>query len=255
MADPAFASSLFRSSNSANNRVRFSGAVPGLQVGDGLLCVIMKKNAASPITPPSGYVNHIDNGSSYVGAKVADAGDVAATIHDFIFASGLSSEQGILMRITDVDSPNFVDNVSVIGSAATPITCPPLTASRKALFIIFGVGSSSFNRTGGTHTGPAGFTERHDHMSFEISLGLYTKDTIVTSIGPELITPSPSANVLTQGGAIAVVAPLLPGSGGIMGDPSSVAKKPITKAEVLAAREHAKATGAKVKTKFDQRRR
>lgn len=54
----------------------------------------------------------------------------------------------------------------------------------------------------------------------------------------------------------AAIAPFPTSGAGGMASPSpGVGKKPITKADVLAAREQAIAMGAKVKTKFDQRRR
>jgi hypothetical protein len=201
----AFASSLFRSDNIANNRVRFVPAVPGLQVGDGLLCVLTKKNAASPVTPPAGYVTHVDNGINYVGSKIADAGDVAATIHDFIFASGLSSEQGVLMRFTDVMPSNFVDTFMDVGSGNSPIVTPADTASRAALWVIYGTSNSSFNRSGALHSGPGGFTERHDRTSFEIGLGLYTRDAEIAALPSQIITPTTPANLASRGGAIALL--------------------------------------------------
>jgi len=202
----AFGSSIFRSSNTGNNRVRFVPGVPGLQVGDGLLCVLTKKNAASPVTPPAGYVTHLDNGINYIGSKIADAGDVSATIHDFIFASGLSSEQGILMRFTDVMPVSFVDTFMDVGSGNSPIVTPGDTASRAALFVIYGTGNSSFNRSGSNHSPtPAGFTERHDFFSFEISLGLYTRDAEIVTIGPQNITPISAANLASRGGVIALL--------------------------------------------------
>jgi hypothetical protein len=200
----AFASSLFVS-KSANNRCRFTPGVPGLVVGDGLLCVLTKKNAASPVTPPAGYVTHLDNGINYIGSKIADAGDVSATIHDFIFASGLSSERGVLMRFTDPMPSNFVDTFMDVGSGNSPIVTPADTASRAALWVIYGTSNSSFNRTGGTHTGPVGFTERDDNTFFEIGLGLYIQDVESVSIGPQNIVPSSAANLSSRGGVIALL--------------------------------------------------
>ncbi len=202
----AFASSL-SVSKSANNRCRFTPGVPGLQVGDGLLCVITKKaaGAASPITPPAGYVVHLDNSIDFMASKVADAGDVAATIHDFIFASGLSSEQGVLMRFTDVMPSNFVDTFMDVGSGNSPIVTPADTASRAALWLIYGTGNSSFNRSGNTHTGPAGFTERKDNTFFEISLALYVRDAEIISIPSHNITPTNAANLGSRGGTIALL--------------------------------------------------
>jgi len=200
----AFASSLFVS-KSSNNRCRFSPGVPGLQVGDGLLCVITKKTALSPITPPAGYVTHLDNGIDFIASKIADAGDVAAIQHDFIFASGLSSEMGWLARFTDPMPSNFVDTFMDVGSGFNPIVTPADTASRAALWVIYGTGNSSFNRGGSSHTGPAGFTERNDHVFFEISLGLYIQDVETVSIAPQNIIPSQAANLGARGGVIALL--------------------------------------------------
>ncbi len=182
--------------------------MPGLVVGDGLLCIGIKKTALSPITPPAGYATHVDNGSTGIFSKIADAGDVSATIHDFIFASGLSSERAVLMRFTDVDPAGFVDNFSTVGSGFNPIVCPALVASRSARFVIAGVGNSSFNRGGSSHTGPAGFTERDDGVFFELSLGVYTKDVLAVSIGTENIIPSQAANLIAQGSTIALLGPI-----------------------------------------------
>ncbi len=67
-------------------------------------------------------------------------------------------------------------------------------------------------------------------------------------------TVGTSFNVSGISQSYVVFANALPsGSGGIMG--GSPATKQITKADVLAAREHAKTIGARVKTKFDQRKR
>ena len=210
---PTFESSLSRSSNSGNNRVRYTGAPAGLQIGDGLLSIITYKNITGGIssTAPTGYTELFDTGLSYASWKIATQEDIDATFTDFLFDTGLSSEQGVLLRISDVDQILMVDNSSLVGlgASADPMNCPALSASRSARFYITGHSSSSFNRSGATHTGPVGWTERKDNTSFEIGLGVYEQDALTSSVASEAIDPSTSGNVNNHGGTIAVVGPLL----------------------------------------------
>lgn len=195
--------------SSGNNRVTLPKP-SGLQVGDGMVVHIALKNGGANIAPPGAWIEHTDNTLSYVATKIADAADVVAANFQFIFASGLPSRCGSLMRFSDVLQGAFGDAFLLAGASGTPMVTPALVASRQALFIISGHSSSSFNRGQGSmiHTAPVGHTERADGTAFELGLGVFTKDVEVVSVGAESIISASPGNVANHTTTLAILGPI-----------------------------------------------
>lgn len=223
-------------------------------------------------TPPAGWVELEDrgqnpgsNGPNFTyGVLVTGPGEPSS----YIFTNGESrpARGGIIMAFRGGDKDNPINGDANANddaaSSPNPITCPTVVTTVDECMILRMSCSQWSGGATGNHTAPTGYTEREDLQVDDPSASgefasAYTIDVNQAVAGPtgavDIGATGFSGFARSVGITIAIAPALLFGSGGNMGSPG-VGKKPITKADVLAAREHAIATGAKIKTKFDPRR-
>lgn len=247
-------------------------AIPaGTQVGDFLLAFFAGQTAGpGPFawTELTGWNEVIDFGIDAAAGdhqdgvqwRIADGTEGSSVTFS---GTNMFDTWGVMLRISGVDKitpVNVTAQVSVDDSIGTPT---PIALGSVVTtvdnVVLLRLGTLFTFAAVGTNISaamPAGFTEEVDFApATGRGLAVYTEDAPVTPPG----TSGGGTLTFTYSGGFAAgvigltiaLAPGATGGGGGMGGPG---KKPITKADVLAAREHAIATGAKVKTKFDPRR-
>lgn len=244
----------------------------GLVNGEFLLAFVQKNVAGVGLgiwTIPSGWFEFEKNDpgnlnpKTLIAFKVADAGDVAASDFTFSHSDATSPNlNGVLLRISGVLGIDGRALIQIPDVAIAPMVCPSFVTTKDNELIIRALMFDTTGAEPSSITPPAGVTLRgasigpQPPFSSDSQIHVYTDDVLKTppgATGTKTFTPVGAVGSERGLHYTVAISPTVPGSGGIMG--GVPAKKQFTKADVLAAREQAIATGAKVKNKFDPRRR
>ena len=216
-----------------------------------------------------------DNGSvdlvaMHLAWRIA-SGEPSSYTFTWPASTGTNGRSGFVARISehDLNTPINVSSEAEVNDPGAPfeIPCPTLTTTINDALILRIVGGqgTGWNLDDGSelsYSGPQAATEELDRACGFNGMGLFREDSLFSppgAVGVGTVTVAATNTILASGATVAI-APGLTGGGGTSSGGIVLGKegKPIskfTKADVQAAREHAKTIGAKVKTKFEPRKR